>query len=472
MEPMNSFISTHRNEFRAFLDTVCAVSSTSIPVNIPPSYSTPLAILSRLPPTSREGFPSLPYLIDHAKSFATLVNLWLEHCSNVEVEGELGKFHQLCLSLRRRTEECLVRAERAERPKSGNSFVWEEVIEQIESSSSVPTLADNASQRSSSITVPSLHQRGESTGKPSSISNRSATGPDSPLSMRGIRGPGRQLSLEILPTSRTFMRDIGRQSSHHAYDRSSPASTATSPYAGSEGLPEYDDSGRRSGTATPSSHPRNHNPYGHGYPKPFSFSNDGPRKEKRQEKNKEREGRKESSHGRSRGPGSRGWLLSEATPVDRVDSGESGGWTTERSYVDDSHAVKDSGSDLGRQHGRLPDGHDRHLLQERAARMEPGERRGSTPNLRGPRRDWAADERAKREERTMGISMAQASSSRPRNVPASRDTHSSPSNSGAEEEEDEETTALPRMTPQKDLSASKEKDRHLLERYIFKKRRG
>jgi hypothetical protein len=103
--------------------------------------------------------------------------------------------------------------------------------------------------------------------------------------------------------------------------------------------------------------------------------------------------------------------------------------------------------------------------------MEAGERRGSTPNLRGPRRDWAPDERAKREERTMGISTPQASSSRARNPPVGRDTHSSTSNSGAEEDGDEGTTALPRMTPQKELSASKEKDRHLLDRYIFKKRR-
>src|ERR1700712_4703616 len=81
MEPMNTFLTSHRAEFKTFLDVICSVPSSSLPVIIPPSYSTPLTILSRLPPTSREGFPSLPYLIDHAKSFASLVNLWLEHCS-------------------------------------------------------------------------------------------------------------------------------------------------------------------------------------------------------------------------------------------------------------------------------------------------------------------------------------------------------------------------------------------------------
>jgi hypothetical protein len=148
-------------------------------------------------------------------------------------------------------------------------------------------------------------------------------------------------------------------------------------------------------------------------------------------------------------------------------------------YNDDSHAVKDLTSDAGR-HGRSDD-HERHLLQERAARMDPGERQTSTPAPREPRRDWAADERAKREERTQGISMAHASSSTPRNISGGRGLHNSASrrgfhsstnsSAGEEEEDDEGATALPRIA-QKDLSTSKDKERHLLERMIFKKRRG
>ncbi|EDU45047.1 ras GTPase-activating protein gap-2 [Pyrenophora tritici-repentis Pt-1C-BFP] len=76
MEPMNAFLITHRQEFKKYLDDICSISTTSQPAPpIPPSYSTPIAILHRLPPTFKEGFPSLPYLIDHSRNFAMLVNL-------------------------------------------------------------------------------------------------------------------------------------------------------------------------------------------------------------------------------------------------------------------------------------------------------------------------------------------------------------------------------------------------------------
>lgn len=122
--------------------------------------------MQRLPPTSREGFPSLPYLIDQARAFADLVQLWLEvtapsvdgstagsrrHADMVHAiqasEGDLVAFHDVCSSLNARTLECLNRAERQERPPSGTSFPWEDVIGQLhqtnqngaESSDEVPT---------------------------------------------------------------------------------------------------------------------------------------------------------------------------------------------------------------------------------------------------------------------------------------------------------------------------------------------
>ncbi|KAF2753516.1 Rho GTPase activation protein [Pseudovirgaria hyperparasitica] len=139
MEPMNSFLTAHRQEFRTFLDTVCSVPSGSgNGPPIPPSYSTPIAILQRLPPTSREGFPSLPYLIDHARNFAGLVTLWLEHANTAhhiqEGDGDLAKFHAQCQSLKQRTKDCLAGAERAERPSSSLSVQWEELVEQLETS--------------------------------------------------------------------------------------------------------------------------------------------------------------------------------------------------------------------------------------------------------------------------------------------------------------------------------------------------
>ncbi|KAI9692546.1 MAG: hypothetical protein M1822_006777 [Bathelium mastoideum] len=144
MEPMNQFLTAHREEFKSFIDEVCTLSSpygrspssAGLPPP-PPAYSTPIAILNRLPPTSREGCPSLPYLIDHARNFAALVQLWLsaheENSHHIKPEdGDIFKFHEMCVELDQRTRLCLERAERAERPSSGNSVKWEELVESLE----------------------------------------------------------------------------------------------------------------------------------------------------------------------------------------------------------------------------------------------------------------------------------------------------------------------------------------------------
>ncbi|KAK4503940.1 hypothetical protein PRZ48_004855 [Zasmidium cellare] len=174
MEPMNAFLVQHRESFKSFIDDVCYVpapisTSTTFGPNSPTSptygpgvvtaeqhlsYTTPMTIMQRLPPSSREGFPSLPYLIDQARSFADLIHLWLEATSALsnkddsaalpgkthhdviaaieQSEGDLKEFHQLCEELNSRTQECLNRAERAERPDSPHSFQWEDVINQLQ----------------------------------------------------------------------------------------------------------------------------------------------------------------------------------------------------------------------------------------------------------------------------------------------------------------------------------------------------
>jgi len=150
---MNEFLSDHRESFKSFIDDVCTLSTTNSndkSANLSPtSYSTPLAIRNRLPLTSREGFPSLPYLIDQGREFAGLIELWLqgtcgkdgtEGIANAigQEDGDLLGFHNLCTKLHARTQECLSRAERAERPSSALSFRWEELIDQLQTN---PTLA-------------------------------------------------------------------------------------------------------------------------------------------------------------------------------------------------------------------------------------------------------------------------------------------------------------------------------------------
>lgn len=149
MEPMNAFLGTHRESFKSFIDDVCYLPPVAAPVPSSPkptSYSTPIAIRNRLPLTSQEGFPSLPYLIDQAREFAGLVELWLQGTGGKDgaegiatsigkEDGDLLSFHTLCKQLHARTQDCLSRAERAERPHSDLSFRWEELIEQLQSSS-------------------------------------------------------------------------------------------------------------------------------------------------------------------------------------------------------------------------------------------------------------------------------------------------------------------------------------------------
>lgn len=173
MEPMNSFLTSHRESFKTFIDDICYVpqpistgqfspsagSSPTFPPGVVSaethlSYTTPMTIMQRLPPTSREGFPSLPYLIDQARAFADLVQLWMEitspslhtdsatasktHSEIISAiqasEGDMVTFHETCTRLNQRTQECLSRAERAERPTSALSFHWEELIDQLQSS--------------------------------------------------------------------------------------------------------------------------------------------------------------------------------------------------------------------------------------------------------------------------------------------------------------------------------------------------
>lgn len=150
MEPMNAFLGTHRESFKSFIDDICTCSPTddakiAASSQKPTSYSTPLAIRSRLPPTSREGFPSLPYLIDQPREFASLVELWLHGTASKDgsesiamaigkEDGDLLSLHTMCTQLSARTQECLARAERAERPNSSLSFRWEELIDQLQNS--------------------------------------------------------------------------------------------------------------------------------------------------------------------------------------------------------------------------------------------------------------------------------------------------------------------------------------------------
>jgi hypothetical protein len=498
MEPMNSFLSSHRGQFKTFLDIVCSISSSSVPlVPIPPSYSTPIAILTRLPPTSREGFPSLPYLIDHPRSFAELVSLWLDHAGNVagiqEGDGDLLKFHQLVISLRERTEECLASAERAERPSSSLSFKWEELVEQMENTSGTHVAPRSLPHSRMASIATSVVPEDE---------------PESPT-------PGRALSLDMPPVdaARTRTKSSQQQSSN-----SSPASNTTSPYPTSDSfLGETDtaegattprstsDDAPSQGYASISAQKVPRTMYGYGYTEGLTKSREAQklreRESARQLAHQKQQRRDFSGIGPQMAPSSlptnnawpvavpssphheeRSWLGDKANNSGEED--KSAGWSAERTYRSESEP--NNGIANGRPTRKL-DGHERHAaLQQRAEQMEPGESRDRKPS-REPRRDWAVEERQKRAERTesnsagnsrdgtsvSGAQVAHESRSQPTSMPGSRLHSRQPSISSSET--DEGTTALPKMVKgeMKDREAkeAKEKEKHLFERIGFKKRK-
>lgn len=114
MEPMNRFLTSQRQAFKDFLDDVCAIPAERTKTALSASYSTPITILGRLPPIAREGFPSLPYLIDQGRNFAALVKLWADahpaSASTSQVyKGDLLEFHNHCIELHQRAMNCLAR---------------------------------------------------------------------------------------------------------------------------------------------------------------------------------------------------------------------------------------------------------------------------------------------------------------------------------------------------------------------------
>jgi hypothetical protein len=118
-------VNQYRQSFKDFLDAVCAIPVERTNVILPASYSTPITILGRLSPLGREGFPSLPYLIDHPRNFAALVKLWTESqprgsMEGREYDGDLLVFHDLCLALQQRVNDCSLRVETLRLAETGS----------------------------------------------------------------------------------------------------------------------------------------------------------------------------------------------------------------------------------------------------------------------------------------------------------------------------------------------------------------
>ncbi|KIW11015.1 hypothetical protein PV08_10314 [Exophiala spinifera] len=143
MEPMNKFLVASAAECRNFIDDICAVNASQMAsVTLEPQFAAPKQIRSRLPPLSREGLPSLPYLLDYPKLLAQLADLWVSHIpeniNEASADDPIRVFHALCLELSAKSKECLKAAEQAERPSERSQPSWERLVydQQKETSSS------------------------------------------------------------------------------------------------------------------------------------------------------------------------------------------------------------------------------------------------------------------------------------------------------------------------------------------------
>lgn len=149
MEPMNSFLISHRREFKDFIDVVCSISpaGNNLPIILPP-YSTPYAMYSRVPAAVREGYLYLPYLICATVNAAAVVNVWLDNhegpgarknsTSSMNrppqpLSGDLLLFHTACLSLRARADSLYAAVERTEYYSSPTTQKWVVLAERLES---------------------------------------------------------------------------------------------------------------------------------------------------------------------------------------------------------------------------------------------------------------------------------------------------------------------------------------------------
>ncbi|KAF3167837.1 hypothetical protein TWF106_009998 [Orbilia oligospora] len=158
-ENMNEFLVEHNGEFKKYIDSVSGSPPEVVTsFQVPPSYATPITIQARLQQGSKEGFPSLPFLIDQPRAIGRLVQMWLKWHELQEAKGgsvnhpkvagneDVLKFHEICLHLKERMEKCVEVAENAERPSSSLSGSWEAAAEGVTGSLGVGSVWESGSK--------------------------------------------------------------------------------------------------------------------------------------------------------------------------------------------------------------------------------------------------------------------------------------------------------------------------------------
>ncbi|KAK5952931.1 GTPase activating factor [Knufia fluminis] len=131
MEPMNKFLNAATPEFKAFIEGICSWNASQ-GLHHEPQYQAAMQVKLRLPPLSREGLPSLPFLLDYPKSLATLVDIWVAKApadfAEASAEECVHAFHKLCLRLKQRAMECMADAETAQEPNKTHERQWQKML--------------------------------------------------------------------------------------------------------------------------------------------------------------------------------------------------------------------------------------------------------------------------------------------------------------------------------------------------------
>lgn len=131
MEPMNRFLSAATPEFKRFIDEICSWDPAQN-VHHEPQYQAAVQVKPRLSPLSREGLPTLPFLLDAPKSMATLIDLWVDNApSNIidtGIDECVQNFHKTCLKVRQRTQDCMTMAEGAQEPNTELEGQWQRML--------------------------------------------------------------------------------------------------------------------------------------------------------------------------------------------------------------------------------------------------------------------------------------------------------------------------------------------------------
>lgn len=159
MEPMNRFLTTHRSAFREFIDQVCGIPAERGPKSQPANYSTPLNVMGKLSVAGKEGFPTLPYLIDHPRSFASLVKLWTNTRSadvmqQEQADGELLVFSDICTGLQKRADACLGKVHRLRAAEAVAQGIPIELVQSLEQA----TIVDPVSTPFANREPPAQHE--------------------------------------------------------------------------------------------------------------------------------------------------------------------------------------------------------------------------------------------------------------------------------------------------------------------------